>query len=68
MAAQPNLSGAARFLCALAGYALIAVGFAAMEPGSVWFYALPVLGGILAVEGMIGYSVVVAVVGPKRET
>jgi hypothetical protein len=52
----------------LAGYALIAVGFAAMEPGSVWYYVLPVFGGILAVEGMIGYSVVVAAVGPKRET
>lgn len=67
MAARPNLSGAARFGYALAGYALIAVGFAVMEPGSAWFYVLPLLGGFLAVEGTIGFSVLVAAFGPKRE-
>jgi hypothetical protein len=66
--ARPNLNGAARFWYALAGYALIAVGFALMEPDSTWFYILPILGGVVAIEGMIGFSVVLAVLGGKRET
>jgi hypothetical protein len=67
VAVRPNLFGFVRFLYALIGFALIAVGFAVMESGSIWFYLLPVFGGILVVEGTIGYSIVVAAVGPKQE-
>ncbi len=62
MAAQPNLNGLARGAYTAVGAALIAWGFFGTD--AEWMrYLLPVLGGILLVEGIIGYCTICAAFG-----
>ena len=62
MAAEPNLPGALRVAYALAGLALVWWGLFQTE--SDWLhYLLPVLGGMLVVEGSIGFCVACAAFG-----
>jgi hypothetical protein len=51
----------------LAGLVLIYVGFTAVESATLRYF-LPVLGGVLLVEGIIGYCVLVAAFGLRRKT
>lgn len=62
LAAQPNLHGLGRGVYALVGAALILFGFFGVEWD--WArYALPVLGGLLLIEGLIGFSILAALMG-----
>ena len=65
MTAQTNLPASARVGYGLAGLVLIYLGFAAVESGTLR-YLLPLLGGVLLVEGIIGYCVLVAAFGLRR--
>lgn len=67
MAAQANLTTMARAGYSLAGLILIYVGFTAVESAALRYF-LPVLGGILLVEGIIGCCVLVAAFGLRRKT
>lgn len=62
MAAQPNLPHFARFAYVIAGAALVWWGF--FRTDSDWLhYLLPILGGILLIEGIIGYCMACAAFG-----
>lgn len=62
MSAQPNLRGLGRLFYALAGATLIGYGFFGVD--AAWArYLLPCFGGILLLEGLIGYSLVAAAMG-----
>ena len=62
MPAQPNLGGIARVVYAGAGAALIAWGLLGTD--TAWMhYLLPILGGILLIEGIIGYCMACAAFG-----
>lgn len=66
MAAQPNLPAGGRIAYAVAGVLLIGWGFGGADSG--WArYLLPVLGGFLLVEGIIGYCVILAALGVNRK-
>jgi len=67
MAAQPNLSVAARLGYAAGGSALIAWGFWGTD-GGLARYILPSLGGIVLVEGIIGYCMLCAALGVRKKT
>ncbi len=67
MPAQPNLTGLIRLLYIVVGLLLIAWGFFWTQRGW-WHYLAPVLGGIVLIEGLIGYCVLRAIfgLGPRR--
>ena len=67
MAAQANLPVLARIGYSVAGLALIYLGFTAVESDALRYF-LPLLGGFLLVEGIIGYCVLMAVFGLRRRT
>lgn len=62
MPAQPNLSGLFRLVYIAVGLLFMAWGFFWTEKGW-WHYLAPVLGGIVLVEGLIGYCALCAVFG-----
>jgi hypothetical protein len=62
MAAQPNLSTRFRIGYVMVGLLLMAWGFFWTHKGW-WHYLAPVLGGIVLVEGLIGYCVLCAAFG-----
>ena len=67
MAAQPNLPNVASFGYAVAGAGLIAWGFFGVDHG--WaMYALGALGGVLLIEGIIGYCVACAALGLGKKS
>ena len=62
MAAQPNLHGLGRGVYTAVGAVLILYGFFGVD--AEWArYGLPIVGGILLTEGVIGYSMVAAALG-----
>jgi len=66
MAVHTNLAGLARAAYTAAGVVLILFGFFGVD--SAWaHYLLPSLGGLLLIEGLIGYSVAFAILGIGRE-
>lgn len=67
MAAQANLPAPARIGYSVAGLALIYLGFTAVESDALRYF-LPLLGGFLLVEGIIGYCVLMAAFGLRRRT
>ena len=67
MAAQPNLPAAARVGYSFVGLVAIYLGFATVESTGLKYF-LPLLGGFLLVEGIIGYCVLVAAFGLRRRT
>ncbi|MCL6480638.1 MAG: DUF2892 domain-containing protein [Firmicutes bacterium] len=62
MPAEPNLSTRFRIGYVVAGLLLMAWGFFWTQKGW-WHYLAPVLGGIVLVEGLIGYCVLCAAFG-----
>lgn len=68
MAAEPNLQGLARGAYTAAGALLVGYGFFGVE--AEWArYLLPSLGGVLLIEGLIGYSLAAAMLGiGKKES
>lgn len=67
MAAQVNLPALARIGYSVAGLSLIYLGFTAVESDALRYF-LPLLGGFLLVEGIIGYCVLLAAFGLRRRT
>ena len=67
MAAQANLPVPARIAYSVAGLALIYLGFTAVESDALRYF-LPLLGGFVLVEGIIGYCVLFAAFGLRRKT
>jgi hypothetical protein len=67
MAAQPNIRVPTRAVLALVGLAMMAWGFFGTDSETVR-YVLALLGGYVLVEAIIGYSLIVAARGPRRET
>ncbi len=62
MAAQPNLAGKLRLGYTLTGLALIAWGFFMADSETSRLIA-PILGGVLLIEGLIGYCPACALLG-----
>jgi len=67
VAAQPNLPILARIGYSVAGLLLVYLGFTSVESAALR-YLLPLLGGVVLVEGIIGYCVLMAVFGLRRRT
>lgn len=65
MAAQANLTTALRVGYSLAGLVLIYSGFFVVESAALRYF-LPLLGGVLLVEGIIGYCILAAAFGLRR--
>ena len=67
VAAQPNLPALARIGYSVAGLLLVYLGFTQVESVGLRYF-LPLLGGFVLVEGIIGYCVMLAAFGLRRRT
>ena len=67
MPARPNLPVLARIGYSVTGLLLVYLGFTSVESAALRFF-LPLLGGFVLVEGIIGYCVLMAIFGLRRRT